>query len=119
EPGAGAGGRHPRHARGRHPRTAPDRQLQRAARHRRRLPHRHHLGEGGLVTKTKSSLAVNRQLKDALTRQAQRTGERTPAVRGADWRLATVTAVPGDGLIEVDGDMTVRHLATYATPAEG
>lgn len=71
------------------------------------------------MTKTKSSLAVNRQLKDALTRQAQRTGERTPAVRGADWRLATVTAVPGDGLIEVDGDMTVRHLATYATPAEG
>jgi hypothetical protein len=65
----------------------------------------------------RSNLSVNRELKAALKRSAQRAGEQTPAVRGSDWRLATVTAVPGDGLIEVDGDMEVRHLATYAAPA--
>ncbi|MET9150084.1 hypothetical protein ABZX82_02195 [Streptomyces griseoflavus] len=63
--------------------------------------------------------STNRQLGAALKRAAQRAGEQTPAVRGADWRLATVTALPGGGLVEVDGVLEVRRLASYAAPAVG
>lgn len=69
---------------------------------------------------TQSGHSTNRALGAALKRQAQRAGEQTPAVRGADWRLATVTAVNGDGTVEIDGiaDFDVRCLASYTTPAE-
>lgn len=67
---------------------------------------------------TRSAHSVNRELGAALRRSAQRTGEQTPSVRGCDWRLATVTAVNGDGTVEVDGAMDVRRLVSYATPAE-
>lgn len=66
----------------------------------------------------KSGHSVNRELGAALKRAAQRTGEQTPAVRGSDWRLATVTAVNGDGTVEVDGAMDIRRLVSYTTPAE-
>lgn len=62
--------------------------------------------------------SVNRDLVASLQRQAQRVGERSPSVRGADWRLATVTAVNTDGTIVADG-ITVRRLETYAQPAVG
>lgn len=66
---------------------------------------------------TRSAHSTNRDLGAALKRQAQRAGTQTPAVRGSDWRLATVTAVNGDGTVEVDGSFDVRCLASYATPA--
>lgn len=66
---------------------------------------------------TKSSHAGNRDLAGALKRQAKRTGEQTPSVRGSDWRLATVTAV-GAGTVTADG-MTVRCLETYSMPLVG
>lgn len=65
----------------------------------------------------KSGHSTNRALGAALKRQAQRVGEQAPSVRGSDWRLATVTAVNGDGTVEVDAVMDVRRLASYATPA--
>lgn len=66
---------------------------------------------------TKSSHATNRDLVASLKRQVTRTGESTPAVRGADWRLATVTAV-GAGTVTADG-ILVRCLETYTMPAVG
>lgn len=66
---------------------------------------------------TRSGHSANRDLGAALKRAAQRAGEQTPAVRGSDWRLATVTALPGGGLVTVDGDMDVRRLASYTAPA--
>lgn len=48
--------------------------------------------------------------------EAVRAGENTPSVRGSRLMLATVTAIPGGGLVTVDGDMDVRRLASY-TPA--
>ncbi|MFI9244138.1 hypothetical protein ACIGXF_16470 [Streptomyces sp. NPDC053086] len=66
----------------------------------------------------KSGHAVHRDLAWALKQQATRAGERTPSVRGADWRLATVTAVPGDGTVTADG-IPCRCLNTYAAPAVG
>ncbi|EFE65748.1 predicted protein [Streptomyces viridosporus ATCC 14672] len=67
----------------------------------------------------KSGHSVNRTLAAALKRQAQRTGENTVSVRGSRLMLATVTAAPGAGLVEVDGDMEVRRLTSYTTPTVG
>lgn len=66
----------------------------------------------------KSSHATHRDLAWALKQQAKRTGERTPSVRGGDWRLATVTAVNADGTIVADG-ITARRLESYLSPAIG
>ena len=66
----------------------------------------------------KSGHSTTRDLGAALKRAAQRAGEQTPAVRGVDWRLATVTAVNTNGTIEADG-ITARRLETYAQPAVG
>jgi hypothetical protein len=60
----------------------------------------------------------HRDLAWALKQQAIRAGERSPSVRGSDWRLATVTAAPGDGTVTADG-VTCRCLTSYATPAVG
>lgn len=67
----------------------------------------------------KSSHAHNRELAAALRQQAARVGTATPAVRGADWRLAIVTVVNADGTIEVEEapDIPIRRLASYTTPA--
>lgn len=66
----------------------------------------------------KSSFGSVRQLADALQKQAVDAGASTPSVRGADWRLATVTAVNGDGTVVADG-ITVRCLETYIQPVVG
>jgi len=68
---------------------------------------------------TSSTHAVHRDLAWALKQQAVRAGEGSPAVRGADWRLATVTGVNGDGTIAVDGIPAVRCLDTYVHPTIG
>jgi hypothetical protein len=65
------------------------------------------------------ALAVNRDLVTAMKAQAKRTGEESPSVRGADWRLATVTAVNTDGTVEVDAAMNVRRLDIYQAPVVG
>jgi uncharacterized Zn-binding protein involved in type VI secretion len=68
---------------------------------------------------TKPGPSVNRDLVAALGRKAQRVGERAPSVRGADWRLATVTAVTTSGTVTADGIPNIRCLETYSTPAVG
>lgn len=65
----------------------------------------------------KSAHASTRDLAAALRQSAQRTGETTPSVRGADWRTAEVTAV-GTGTITADG-ITARCLETYTMPLVG
>ncbi|MCM8548880.1 hypothetical protein [Streptomyces sp. STCH 565 A] len=66
----------------------------------------------------KTDLTATRELAAGLRRQAARTGSTTPSVRGADWRLATVSAVGGDGTVTADG-IAVRRLETYLNPAVG
>jgi hypothetical protein len=61
---------------------------------------------------------VHRDLAWALKQQAQRAGEQAPSVRGADWRLATVTTVGTDGTVTADG-ITARRLKSYSAPAAG
>lgn len=63
--------------------------------------------------------SINRDLVAAMRRQAQRAGEQTPAVRGADWRLATVTVVHTGGTVDADGIPDIRCMETYSTPAVG
>lgn len=67
----------------------------------------------------KSSHSSTRDLAAALKQQATRVGTATPAVRGADWRLAVVTVVNTDGTVEVEEapDIPIRRLASYTTPA--
>lgn len=64
-----------------------------------------------------SPQSVERQLVAAHRRQAVRTGSTERSVRGADWRLATVTAV-GTGTVTADG-ILARCMETYANPAIG
>lgn len=66
----------------------------------------------------KSGHSSARDLAAALQRQAARTGERTPAVRGADWRLAVVTAVGTDGTVTADG-ILCRRMQSYTMPLVG
>ncbi|MEU4154706.1 hypothetical protein [Streptomyces antimycoticus] len=66
----------------------------------------------------KSPHAVHRDLKWALQQASQRAGERAPSVRGADWRLAIVTAVAGDGSLTADG-ITARCMDGYQGAAVG
>lgn len=68
---------------------------------------------------TKSPHASTRDLASAVTQRAKRAGEQAPSVRGADWRLATVTTVNGDGTVVVDGVLTVRRMAFYTGPTVG
>lgn len=64
-----------------------------------------------------SEFAVHRELTAALRRQARRTGERTPSVRGSDWRLATVATVNTDGTIVTSDGVVARRLQSYQAPA--
>jgi hypothetical protein len=61
---------------------------------------------------------VHRDLAWALKQQARRTGEKSPKVRGSDWRLATVTAVNAGGTVDADG-ITARCMETYQLAAAG
>ncbi|GAA4799501.1 hypothetical protein [Streptomyces ziwulingensis] len=65
----------------------------------------------------KPAPSINRDLAAALGRKAQRVGATTPSVRGADWRLAVVTAVAGDGTVTADGISGIRCMDNYALPA--
>ncbi|MDX5566910.1 hypothetical protein PYK79_31760 [Streptomyces sp. ID05-04B] len=67
----------------------------------------------------KSRLADSRDLASALRRQARRTGERSPSVRGSDWSLATVATVNTDGTIVTTDGITCRRLETYTMPLVG
>jgi hypothetical protein len=66
----------------------------------------------------KSLFAHAREYAEFQARESVRAGANTPAVRGSDWRLATVTAVATDGTVTVDG-ITVRRMDTYQGPAAG
>jgi hypothetical protein len=68
---------------------------------------------------TQSAQGVHRDLAAALERKTVRTGQSTPAVRGGDWRLATVTTVNSDGTVDADGIEDIRRLSTYQAPAVG
>lgn len=57
-------------------------------------------------------------LADALVNAARTAGGADPAVRGADWRTGTVTAVPGDGTVAV-GTVRARCIDSYSAPAVG
>ncbi|MPY47169.1 hypothetical protein [Streptomyces acidicola] len=65
----------------------------------------------------KTSHASTRDLAAALKQSAQKTGEQSPSVRGADWRLATVTAI-GAGTVTADS-IVCRRLETYRNPVVG
>lgn len=65
----------------------------------------------------KSAHASTRGLAAALKKNARKVGEAAPSVRGADWRLASVTAV-GTGTITADG-LTIRCHEIYFNPAVG
>ena len=66
---------------------------------------------------SKPGPSVHRDLAAALKQQAKRTGERSTSVRGADWRLAVVTAENGDGTVDADGIEDIRCMETYSQPA--
>lgn len=65
-----------------------------------------------------SSQAVTQQLADALRKSAVQAGASSPDVRGADWQTAVVTAVNGDGTVNI-GVIVARCLDSYAVPAVG
>ncbi|MFJ7963123.1 hypothetical protein [Streptomyces sp. NPDC096324] len=64
-------------------------------------------------------MTVHRDLAWALKRQAQRAGEQAPSVRGADWRLATVTAVNSNGTVDADGIPGIRRAEFYRNALVG
>lgn len=61
--------------------------------------------------------ALDRDFIAAFERRTVREGASASSVRGADWRLATVTAV-GTGTVTADG-IVARCMAYYSTPAIG
>ncbi|WP_053801278.1 hypothetical protein [Streptomyces rimosus] len=66
-----------------------------------------------------SDIAIHADLADALQQQAIQAGATSPAVRGADWRLAVVATVGTDGTVTTTDGIIVRRMATYLTPAVG
>lgn len=66
-----------------------------------------------------SDIAVHADLADALQRQAVQAGATSPAVRGADWRLAVVATVGTDGTVTTTDGIIARRMADYVTPAAG
>lgn len=68
---------------------------------------------------SKPAHAATRDLARALRRQTVRVGSNTPAVRGAQWRTATIATVNNDGTIVTDDGITARRLESYQAPAVG
>jgi hypothetical protein len=68
---------------------------------------------------TQSAQGVHRDLALALKQQARRTGAASPRVRGSDWRLATITAVNGDGTLDADGIEDIRRRQNFTDPVVG
>ncbi|MFI0914301.1 hypothetical protein [Streptomyces abikoensis] len=66
-----------------------------------------------------SSMAVHAELADAILTGSVQAAAATPAVRGADWRLAVVSTVGTDGTVTTSDSIIVRRLDTYLTPTVG
>lgn len=64
-----------------------------------------------------STRAVVDRVAAAVRQQAKAAGAETPAVRGADWRMATVATVNADGTIITSDGITARRMDTYVSPA--
>jgi hypothetical protein len=61
-----------------------------------------------------------RDLAGALQRQVKQVGASTPAVRGADWRPATVATVDAAaGTVVTTDGVTARRIDSYQLPAVG
>lgn len=58
-------------------------------------------------------------LADAIAAAARQQGETTPAVRGADWQIAIVTAINATAGTVDCGTIRARRLAVYQSPAVG
>ncbi|MFE9382392.1 hypothetical protein ACFYMO_04010 [Streptomyces sp. NPDC007025] len=58
------------------------------------------------------------QLAAAIRGAAVEAGQTAPVVRGADWRLATVTTVNSDGTVDCD-EIRARRLPSYPAPQTG
>ncbi|WP_435601442.1 hypothetical protein [Streptomyces sp. C10-9-1] len=58
-------------------------------------------------------------LADAVGEEAERSGARSPAVRGADWRTAEVATVDAAGTVTTTDGIPVRRLQSYRRPAVG
>ncbi|MFE0098368.1 hypothetical protein ACFWZO_30775, partial [Streptomyces sp. NPDC059015] len=68
---------------------------------------------------TGSGMSLSLDLADAVRRQAVAAGAETPAVRGGDWRMATVSTVNADGTIVTSDGITARRAAAYEGPLVG
>lgn len=64
-------------------------------------------------------MSTHRDLAYALRQQARRTGERSPTVRGSDWRQAVVQTVGTDGTVTTTDGIVARRLQTYQAPTVG
>ncbi|MFF5285179.1 hypothetical protein [Streptomyces sp. NPDC013171] len=60
-----------------------------------------------------AAVLLAEQLSAAVHEQAKHVGRSTPEVRGADWRLATVQTVNGDGTITTADGVIARRLDSY------
>jgi len=66
-----------------------------------------------------SSLSVTpQQLAQGIAAASRQAGQDDPTVRGADWQTAVVTAVNGDGTVNV-GAIRARCLDSYVAPSVG
>lgn len=63
--------------------------------------------------------ATSAQVAQAVAAAAVQAGQDTPAVRGADWQTATVTAIYGDGTIACGTAIRARRLESYQLPTVG
>jgi hypothetical protein len=63
--------------------------------------------------------AVTRRLASAPRKQTVKVGAGTPSVRGAQWRMAEVATVGGDGTVTTTDGIVARRLESYQTPASG
>lgn len=59
------------------------------------------------------------ELAGALRRQTIRTAAATPAVRGGDWRTATVATVNTGGTVTTTDGIVIRRMETYTAPTVG
>jgi hypothetical protein len=58
-------------------------------------------------------------LADALQQQAVDAGADAPAVRGANWQMAVVSAVASDGTLTAGGIPGIRRVARFIDPVVG
>ena len=68
------------------------------------------------MTASSTRVVVDR-VAAAVRTQAKAAGAETPAVRGADWRMATVATVGSDGTVATTDGITARRMDTYVSPA--